>query len=162
MKKIKDFISKIELIHIAIILILLIVLVLIIYQNNSVALHKISISENIEIEEVESTYKVIENINGKVKKIICGIETNKLLEKEYYNYVTGKGKGRDVNCSILLKKDNQYYKIKTLQGETKEEKTNFEACIKNKYLEEEYEIFLYDKEKQKIYKYTGGVSERNN
>lgn len=162
MNKLKNIISKIELIHIAIILIIILTLLFLIYQYKSIMPHKISINENIEIEEVSSTDKVVEDINEKKKKIICTLETAKLPEKEYYNYVTGRGKGIEVDCSILLKMDEQYYKIKTLQEDGAEEgKIKLVGIVKNKYLKEEFEILLYDNQKQKIYQYTGGISEKD-
>ena len=162
MDKIKNTISKIELIHIAVILVFIIFILFLIYQNKSITPYKTSINEDMEIEELAANEKVVSDINEKKKKITCTLETSKLPEKEYYNYVTGKGKSKDVDCEILVKQDGQYYKIKTIQeGDTKASKINLVGCIKNKKLKEEYEIFLYDKQKQKLYKYTGGVSEEN-
>ena len=173
MKKAKQILSKIELIHIAIILFLMLTLIFVIYQNTSCALKKIEISENVETENLPETDHAIEDINTnkRVKKLVCAIDVDKLPEKEYYNYVTGKGTGRTVNCSILLKTDGNYYKVKTLQEETQEGenqkgeikagKINLIGCVKNEYIKENSELLLYDEEKQKIYIYTGGSSETN-
>ena len=163
MEKLKQILSKIQLIHIVIILFLMLVLIFAIYQNISCAPKKIEISENVETEILPEIDHAIEDTNKRVKKLICAIDVDKLPEKEYYNYVIGRGTGRTVNCSILLKTDGNYYKVKTLQeGEIQGEKINLVGCVKNKYVKENSELLLYDVEKQKIYTYTGGSSETTN
>ena len=167
MEKLKQILSKIQLIHVAIIIFLMLTLIFVIYQNTSCAPKKIEISENIETEILPEIDHAIEDTNKRVKKLICAIDVDKLPEKEYYNYVTGKGTGRIVNCSILLKMDGNYYKVKTLQEETQKGeiqigKINLIGCVKNKYIKENSELLLYDEEKQKIYTYTGGSGETTN
>ena len=89
-------------------------LIFVIYQNTSCAPKKIEISENIETEILPEIDHAIDDTNKRVKKLISAIDVDKLPEKEYYNYVTGKGTGRIVNCSILLKMDGNYYKVKNI------------------------------------------------
>ena len=150
--------KKINLLYISIALVVVITLVLLIYQYTSCKPKKIEIDENnIEIEELPETDHIMQEINNKILKAICAIETDKFQEKDYYNYVIGRGKGKEVNCSLLLKMDGQYYELKTiLEGDTQAPKVNISGCIKSKYLKDNFELLLYDKEKQKIYKYTRG------
>lgn len=155
--------NKINLLHISIILLLMIILAFFLYQYRSSIPKKINISEDIEIEELPKTDQAMQDINNKMKKVICSIETEKLSSEDYYNYVSGKGVGKKANCSILLKMDGEYYEIKTLlEGNVQVSKVNFVGCVKSKYIKEGYELLLYDKEKQKIYTYIGGTNERKN
>ena len=144
--------NKINLLHISIMLLLMIALIFFVYQYISSIPRKIQISEDTEIEELPKTDHAMQDINSKMKKAVCAIETEKLLTEDYYNYVSGKGVGKKANCSILLKMDGEYYEIKTLlEGDVQSSKVNFVGCVKSKYLKEGYELLLYDKEKQKKY-----------
>lgn len=154
--------KKINLLYVSMILLVIISFVLGMYQYNSCKLKRIEIDEDIKIEELPETDHIMQKINEKKQEVICALDTEKLPNEDYYNYVSGKGTGKNVNCSILLKQDDEYYEIKTLlEGDTNGPKVNFTGCIKSKYLKENYELMLYDKECQKIYTYTGGASENN-
>lgn len=161
----KKLLKKVQLTHIAIILIIAIPIIFIAYQKSSIKPQKTNI-ENIEqTEELPQEDYVIQDISERTKMIKCGIDVSKLPQEEYFNYVSGKGMGAKVNCNIILKINDKYYKLKTILQESAVSITggriNFEAVVKSKYLGKDYEILLYDNETNKLYQYTGGKSEEN-
>ena len=160
--KIKEVFEKIELVHIVIVLILVIFAIFGYYQYSSSVPKKANI-EISQTQQIQRDYFNMEDINNKSKKITCQIDSKYLKEKDYDNYVLGKGKAREIDCYIILKSGDNYYKIKTLhQGNTEDGRVNLVGCIKTKYLVENCEILLYDNENQILYEYVGGQSEGNN
>ena len=160
--KIKELLNKIEFTHIAIFIIIAIILFFVYYQYNS------SVPKEEEIKNIEQTEQLdqenlsIQDITKKKKVITCTINEEEFNEEEYYNYVIGKGKGRIINCSILIKAKENYYKIKTLQrGKTEDGKIILEGIVRNNYLFENCEILLYNNENKKVYNFLGGSSETN-
>ena len=163
----KKLLEKIQLVHIVIILFLAILIIFWFYQNNSTKLKQINIDDiDAQVKELPEVDYNVQNINNKIKKITCAIDVTNLSSQEYFNYVSGKGVGIKVNCSIILKLENKFYKLKTLLQESATTivggKINLVACVKNKYLKENYEILLYDNDGKQAYKYVGGTSEETN
>ena len=146
---------KIPLIYLAILLGIVILIIFCGYQYFSRIPKKIKIDESLISEEILQTDYSIQDINKNEKTITCAIQTKYFPEEKYTNYVIGEGQGKKVNCNILLKIDGTYYKLKTLvQGSPEEEIVNLLAIGKNKYLEKDYQILIYDNENQKIYQYS--------
>ena len=156
--KAKEMLKKIELFHIVIIVFIILGVFFAYYQYSSTVPKKVDIKIN-ETKELEQSNLQIEDISSKKKKIICKIDEKYLTEKEYTNYVIGKGTAREVDCSIILKVGEQYYKIKTLQQGSTGKKINLTGCVRTNYVKENSEILLYDNENQTLYKYSGGQSE---
>ena len=160
MKTTKIF-EKIELFHIAIALIILIFVIFGFYQYNS-SIPKKAKLEISQTKQLPQQYFNIEDIDNKNKKVTCKIDKTYINEKEYNNYVIGKGTAREVDCSIVVKEGNDYYKIKTLhEGTSTEGRVNLVGCIRTNHLKENCEILLYDNENKTLYQYVGGQSEEN-
>ena len=139
--------KKIQLIYLAILLGAGILIIFYGYQYFSRVPKKINIDENLISEESLQTDYNIQDINA--------IQTKYFPKEKYKNYVLGEGEGKKVNCNILLKSDDKYYKLKTLvQGSPEEEIVNLIAIGKNKYFEKDYQILIYDNENERIYQYS--------
>lgn len=162
----KKLLKKVQLFHIVIILVIVIPIVFIIYQKASVRPKEIKIENTEQSERLPEEDFSIKDISEKTKLITCAIDVSKLPKEEFFNYVSGKGTGTKINCCIVLKIKDRYYKLKTILQESAitvtEGKINFEAVVKSKYLGENCEILLYDNENKKVYQYIGGKSEENN
>ena len=160
-KKIIEFgklLSQIELVYILVIMIIGIIFVFIGYQYISIIPKKMNISA--KTEELLEDEVNIESITRNKKSIICSIDKKYFPEEEYNNYVLGEGKGIKINCSILLKKNNEYYKIKTLFKCEEDDKIVFVGYVDKKYLLGDYEVLLYNNENSQIYRYIGDINER--
>lgn len=130
------------------------------YQYNSLKPKKIEIdTSNVEIIKEDCN---VQDISKNKKKVTCVLDEKYIDEKEYYNYVIGKGTGIKINCTILLKTDDERtYKLKTLVEKNEDKKIYFTSCIKSKYLKDNYKIFIINNENNKIYEYIGENSENN-
>ena len=160
-EKIKEILLKVQILIILLILLLIIIGGFSYYQYSSTIPKKTNINTNGQIEKLSEEFKV-EDINERKKLITCKINEKYLQEKEYNNYVIGKGTAREVDINIIVKTKDKYYKAKTLQ-QSKDENgiITLVACVRTRFLLEDYEILLYDNEQQKLYEYVGGKSEEN-
>ena len=158
-EKIKEILPKAQILIILLILLLIIIGGFSYYQYSSTIPKKININE--QIEKLSEEFKV-EDINERKKLITCKINEKYLPEKEYNNYVIGKGTAREVDINIIIKTNGTYYKAKTLQ-QSKDENgiITLVACVRTRFLLDDYEILLYDNEQQKLYEYVGGKGEEN-
>lgn len=129
-----------------------------VYQYSSMIPKKIDIS--IEAEEALEDEVNIESITKNKKSIICKIDEKYFAEEKYNNYVLGEGTGVKIDCSILLKIDNQYYKIRTFYKSVEDGKIQFVGYVNKKYLSKDYDILLYNNENSKIYRYVGDINEK--
>lgn len=156
--KIKEMVGKIELFHIVISVFIMLTIFFVYYQYSSTIPKKVNIQID-ETKELEQSNFQIEDINVKKKQITCKIDEKYIPEKEYNNYVIGKGTARKINCSIIMKVEDKYYKIKTLSQGTVDNKIVLTGAVRTNYLLENYEIMLYDEGEHILYKYVGGQSE---
>lgn len=156
----KSILEKIELIHIVILLVIIIIFSFTYYQY-SASIPKLCNDIQVQLKEELEDYYTLQSVDKDKKRVVCAIDSNYLEETEYKNYITGASKGKKVNCSIILRQKDQFYKLKTIQQKIENGKIYLAGFIKNKYLVEEYEIFLYDNENQRIYQYIGGKSEES-
>ena len=156
--KVKEIFNKVELWHITIGIFIILSTFFVYYQYSSTVPKKTNIDIK-EIKELQQSNIQIENIDNKKKKVTCKIDTKYLSEKEYTNYVIGKGVARAEDCSIIMKVGDEYYKIKSLSEGKSNDKVDFVGCVRTNHLVENCEIMLYDNESKTLYKYVGGQSE---
>ena len=147
-KEMVKYIKKIELVHVAIVLLFIVVVIFFGYQYKSSIPKKIEV-DNEKIEKLSDSEYTVQNATSKVKKITCSIDKEKIPEEEFYNYISGTGKGKEkkgtgrrVNCSILVKSEDGYFKLKTLMEKEEDGKIYLVGCARNKYLDEKSEILL--------------------
>ena len=152
---VRNRLEKIELFHIIIFLTFFVLVIFFCYQYCAGIPKQCDFTLEV-VEEFPKTDCIIQEINQHKKLMTCAIDSTYLEEKEYRNYIIGNGVGKKVNFNILLKMKDQYYKIKTLQAKMENEKIYLIGYVKNKYLMEDFEIFLRNNESQKVYQYIGG------
>lgn len=158
--ELKNFINNIRLVHLVLPISALIIIIFVLWQHNSGTLKMIKVKEEIVLTNLPQTYLQEEIIGNNKDIITCAINLNQIEDKEFLNYVSGEGIGKKVNFDIIVKKDGIYYRIKTIEGKRDEEKVYLTGYVKTKYLPDNYEILLYNKDSNKIYDYNGGTNER--
>ena len=153
-------IKNIGLIHIAIILAICTLIIFIYYQYNATRQiqYDISINEN-AIQTLPKEDCIIENMSDSKVKITCIIDESYLEAEKYNNYVIGPGIGRKINFSILLNKQDNFYKIKTFSAKQESQKICLVGYIESNDLSDNLEIFLLNNENGNIYQYIGGINE---
>lgn len=107
----------------------------------------------IEIDENDSIniLKVSEN-----KSVItCTINENYIPEEYLNNYIFGTDIGKKIDVSIIVKKDGEFYKLKTLLNNFnyEYEKIFFDAYVPNDYLSKD--IYLYNNDTNELVVYKG-------
>ena len=142
---------KLDFLHISIYLLILIIFIFTYYQYSSTIPKKISIKG--KVEKVLNDKYEIEEISGDKKIIKCQIDKNYFQEEKYKNYVLGEGQGRKINANILLKKGDEYYKLKTLLKDEDIEYFNLVSCVNDKYLSGDFEVLIYNNDNSNIYIY---------
>lgn len=135
--------------------VILIIVLILIYRYSFFLPKKVDIViENIvEIEENDSIN--ITKVSEKKSIITCMINEKYISEKYLNNYIFGIDIGKKIDFSVIVKKDGNYYKLKTLLNNFnyEYEKIFFDAYVQNEYLSED--IYLYNNDTNELFVYKG-------
>ena len=145
--------KKIDMQYIILIIIIVSLIGLIFYMENNTKLKNFK-------EDVTSTKKFndekcfdIEKVKDGEFIIKCKLKKSNLEKEKYFNYVSGEGEGYKLNYVILAQIDGNYYKIKTLKTGENPEEIELSGYVKNKKINGDTKISLYDVNKKEILEY---------
>lgn len=164
----KFFKDKIRLEYIFLFIIFITLLVFGIYYSRNTALKEIKFDDKtqfIDNEHSKNISKIIDSfIDNNIYNIKVSIKDSEIEDKESYNYIIGKEMGKKINLSIVLKKDNKYYMVKTVYNGNINNYIELTGYMNMKNFENpnEYDWYIYNNENNKMYILQHETKEDNN